>query len=165
MWVATEEVDSGYAWHWSRADELVTEFDDIERNGSARNSMAVLRDNLRKRVALSDMSRPSGVDLSPTDPEPALAPVWTGDADPQATKIWTTVLGHLQRSITRPNYDTWLAVTVGLDWTSPVFTVGCPSAFNAEMLEQRMYSLIAQTIEDVVECEVEVVFAVREESG
>ena len=63
--------------------------------------------------------------------------------------------------VTKPNFDTWLKHTSGLAYTDGEFVVGTPNAFVAEMLEQRMYSLIAQTVEGVVEAEVEVRFAVE----
>ncbi|MCE2458528.1 MAG: chromosomal replication initiator protein DnaA [Dehalococcoidia bacterium] len=56
---------------------------------------------------------------------------------------------------------TWLKHTSGLAYADGEFVVGTPNAFVAEMLEQRMYSLIAQTVEGVVEAEVEVRFAVE----
>ena len=76
-------------------------------------------------------------------------------------QLWAAVLGQLQMQVTKPNFDTWLKHTSGLAYTDGEFVVGTPNAFVAEMLEQRMYSLIAQTVEGVVEAEVEVRFAVE----
>ena len=56
--------------------------------------------------------------------------------------------------VTKPNFDMWLKHTSGLAYADGEFVVGTPNAFVAEMLEQRMYSLIAQTVEGVVEAEV-----------
>ena len=71
-------------------------------------------------------------------------------------QLWAAVLGQLQMQVTKPNFDTWLKHTSGLAYANDEFVVGTPNAFVAEMLEQRMYSLIAQTVEGVVEAEVEV---------
>ena len=76
-------------------------------------------------------------------------------------QLWAAVLGQLQMQVTKPNFDTWLKHTSGLAYSDGEFVVGTPNAFVAEMLEQRMYSLIAQTVEGVVEAEVEVRFAVE----
>ena len=76
-------------------------------------------------------------------------------------QLWAAALGQLQMQVTKPNFDTWLKHTSGLAYTDGEFVVGTPNAFVAEMLEQRMYSLIAQTVEGVVEAEVEVRFAVE----
>jgi chromosomal replication initiator protein len=76
-------------------------------------------------------------------------------------QLWAAVLGQLQMQVTKPNFDTWLKHTSGLAYAGDEFVVGTPNAFVAEMLEQRMYSLIAQTVESVVEAEVEVRFAVE----
>ncbi len=76
-------------------------------------------------------------------------------------QLWAAVLGQLQMQVTKPNFDTWLKHTSGLAYADGEFVVGTPNAFVAEMLEQRMYTLIAQTVEGVVEAEVEVRFAVE----
>jgi len=81
------------------------------------------------------------------------------EADP--SEVWEAALEELESQVTRPNFDTWLKHTSGLAYADGEFVVGTPNAFVAEMLEQRMYSLIAQTVESVVEAEVEVRFAVE----
>ena len=75
-------------------------------------------------------------------------------------QLWEAALGHLQLLVTRPNYDTWLKHTVGKDFRDGLFIVGTPNAFVSEMLEQRMYSIISQTLERVVETPVEIRFEV-----
>ena len=82
----------------------------------------------------------------------------TTDHRPQ--EVWDSALGRLQLKVTRPNFETWLKNTVGVSYQDGEFTVGAPNAFVAEMLEQRMYSLISQTLESVVDAEVEVRFTV-----
>ena len=75
-------------------------------------------------------------------------------------EIWESVLENLQEQVTKPNFDTWLRHTTGLRVTDRTFTVGTPNPFVSEMLEQRMYSLIAQQIGDVLGRETEVEFTV-----
>ncbi len=80
-------------------------------------------------------------------------------ADP--SRIWTAVLGQLEMQVTKPNFETWLKHTSGMAFGDGEFVVGAPNGFVAEMLEQRMYSLIAQTLESVAGERVEVRFVVE----
>ena len=75
-------------------------------------------------------------------------------------EVWDAVLGELQLQVTRPSYETWLRETVGLSHEGGEFVVGAPSTFVAEMLQQRMYSLISQAVEKAVHSSVEVRFQV-----
>ena len=81
----------------------------------------------------------------------------------QAKQIWDAVLGDLQLQVTRPSYETWLKGTVGIAYVDGEFVVGTPNAFVAEMLEQRMYSLISQAMERVTKSSIEVSFKVTAE--
>jgi chromosomal replication initiator protein len=83
----------------------------------------------------------------------------------QPRDLWNAVLGELQLHVTRPSFETWLRRTEGVAFRDGEFTVGTPNAFVAEMLEQRMYSLISQTVERVVKAPVEVLFRVALSSG
>jgi chromosomal replication initiator protein len=78
----------------------------------------------------------------------------------QAKHVWDAVLGELQLQVTRPSYETWLKGTVGVAFEDGEFVVGAPNAFVAEMLEQRMYSLISQAMERVTKRRVDVRFQV-----
>ena len=78
----------------------------------------------------------------------------------KAESLWQAVLGELQLQITRPSYETWLRDTVGLEASDGEFVVGTPNPFVAEMLEQRMYSLISRTLDHVSDRPLEVKFKV-----
>ena len=80
-------------------------------------------------------------------------------------QIWDAALGQLQLRVTRPNFETWLKNTVGVAYRDGEFVVGAPNAFVAEMLEQRMYSLISRALESVVKSEVEIRFEVTTPEG
>ncbi len=80
-------------------------------------------------------------------------------------QIWDAALGQLQLHVTRPNFETWLKNTTGVAYRDGEFVVGAPNAFVAEMLEQRMYSLISRTLENVVKSEVEIRFEVTSPDG
>ena len=80
-------------------------------------------------------------------------------------QIWDAALGQLQLHVTRPNFETWLKSTVGMGYRDGEFIVGAPNAFVAEMLEQRMYSLISRALENVLKSEVEIRFQVTSPEG
>ena len=82
----------------------------------------------------------------------------------QPNHIWKAVLGELQLQVTRPSYETWLKETTGVSFADGEFVVGTPNAFVAEMLEQRMYSLISQVLERITREKVDVRFQVLPEA-
>ena len=65
------------------------------------------------------------------------------------SQIWTSALGSLQVQISQPSYNTWLKNTVGLSWDGKQMVVGAPSVFIAEWLEQRMSSLLEETLSSI----------------
>ena len=160
MWVEDIEEQSVRRWHWSRADELLDDFDRFDRNPRLHNPMGMLRSEWARKVRYVDMSTPSGVDLSPQDEESDPLVVYDRDPDPEATRIWQEASEMLRMQVTRPNYEIWIRVVQGMEWDGQVLTIGCPNAFVAEMIEQRMYSLVAQSVADVVQAEADVKFAV-----
>lgn len=83
----------------------------------------------------------------------------------QPKQVWEAALGHLQMQVTRPSYETWLKGTVGVAQRDGEFIVGTPNAFVAEMLEQRMYSLISQAMERVTKDHIDVRFQVLPQSA
>ena len=75
-----------------------------------------------------------------------------------ATTVWQAALGELQLCVPKPSYDTWLQGTSGGSFVDGRFTVSTPNAFVSEMLERRMYSVIAQAVEKVIGEDVEIAF-------
>ena len=74
--------------------------------------------------------------------------------------IWQAVLGDLELRVTRPSYETWLRDTTGIRYADSEFVVSAPNTFVAEMLEQRMYSLISSAVGRIVARDVDVRFEV-----
>ena len=72
--------------------------------------------------------------------------------------IWQTVLGRLQLQVTKPNFDAWLRATRGLELAGGTFVVSAPNALVAEVLQERLYSIVAKELETSLEREVEVEF-------
>lgn len=74
--------------------------------------------------------------------------------------LWETALGHLELQVTRPNYETWLRNTAGLEFDTDRFVVGVPSDFASEWLRSRLSGLIDRTVSQLAGTPVEVSFRV-----
>lgn len=79
-----------------------------------------------------------------------------------ASEIWETTLGELQVQLSRPNYDTWLRDTRGLELTDGGLTVGAPTTFAAEWLRHRLAPLVSKTVTKVAGRDLLVRFAVMD---
>jgi chromosomal replication initiator protein len=84
---------------------------------------------------------------------------------PSAQQVWQAALGELELQMTRPNYNTWLKGTSGLNYENGVFKIGVPSSFVAEYLETNQLSLIQRTIMRLTGNQLEVVFKVSGNNG
>ena len=77
-----------------------------------------------------------------------------------AQEIWEAALGELQLQFSKPNYNTWLKKTAGLSLKDNQFSIGVPSTFVAEYLEQNQRSLIRKTLIGITQREIDVHFQV-----
>ena len=77
-----------------------------------------------------------------------------------AQEIWETALGELQLQVSKSNYRTWLAKTVGLNYQENRFVVGVPNTFAAEYLDKNQRSLIEKTLIGLTHHNVKVKFYV-----
>ena len=77
-----------------------------------------------------------------------------------SSSLWQSVLGDLQVRINRPSYETWLKDTRGLSHGNGQLIVGTPNSFVCSMLENRMYSMIAESAERVFGEPLEIVFKI-----
>ncbi len=78
-----------------------------------------------------------------------------------AQEIWETALGQLQVQISKPNFDTWLKDTIGLNYHNNYFTIGVPNAFVGEWLNNRWRSLITKTLVGIIDKDTEIQFSVN----
>ncbi len=85
------------------------------------------------------------------------APIWS-EIEPH--HLWESALGQLELQVTRPNYETWLKDTVGLQFDDGHFIVGAPSDFATEWLSTKLRPLIAKTLSGLAHRPVEVSFQV-----
>ena len=107
-----------------------------------------------------DLSAPWELPPEPEESKETYTDLAEMRADPEAQRIWEQALGQLRLHVTRPNFSTWLKDTVGLEVAEDHFVLGAPNAFVADMLEQRMYSLIVRTLESILKRDVDVRFGV-----
>jgi chromosomal replication initiator protein len=77
-----------------------------------------------------------------------------------AQEIWEAALGELQIQVSKPNYRTWLAKTVGLSYQDNKFVVGVPSPFIAEYLDKNQRSLIEKTLIGLTHYDANIIFQV-----
>ncbi len=64
--------------------------------------------------------------------------------------LWETALGQLELQVTRPNFETWLRNTSGLQLEGDLLTVGVPSDFAIEWLRSRMTAPINRTVSQLL---------------
>jgi len=79
----------------------------------------------------------------------------------QADRIWQAALGELQVQVSKANYNTWLKDSRGIDYDNGIFTVAVPSAFIAEWLKGRLYSVVCRILSTITGRITEVVFQVQ----
>ena len=74
--------------------------------------------------------------------------------------IWKAVLGKLQLQVTKSSFDTWLSSTSGHKLEGNSLIISVPNNFVAEMLDQRMYSIISLAVEQVLGRTTDIKFSV-----
>jgi chromosomal replication initiator protein len=77
-----------------------------------------------------------------------------------AQEIWEAALGELQLQINKPNYQTWLQGTEGIEFRDGHFYIGTPKTFVAEYLEKNQRSLIEKTLIGLIKSHVTAHFQV-----
>jgi chromosomal replication initiator protein len=76
-------------------------------------------------------------------------------------EIWEAALGELQLQVSKPNYDTWLKDTKGISFDEDQFVVATPNTFAAEWLQNRLLSLVKNSLANIIGHVVEVKFFVQ----
>ena len=90
---------------------------------------------------------------TPSDWHDASAPQFP---DERAGQIWQNALDIIRPTVTTPLYDTCLSKTVGLRWADGVFAIEAPNQTVAALIEDRLYTLIAATLQQQLETPVDV---------
>lgn len=71
-------------------------------------------------------------------------------------KTWSTALGTLQMQMSRSEYNTWLQRTTLMSLENGIATIGTPSTFYKEGLENRYTGTVRETLSDIVGTPVQV---------
>lgn len=71
-------------------------------------------------------------------------------------KTWSTALGTLQMQMSRSEYNTWLQRTTLMALENGIATIGTPSTFYKEGLENRYTGTVRETLSDIVGTPVQV---------
>lgn len=66
-----------------------------------------------------------------------------------AREVWRAALGELQLQLDKPNFETYLKQTEGVNFDHSRFVVEVPKPFAIAWLERRMYQNIQKTVEKV----------------
>lgn len=86
-----------------------------------------------------------------------------GDTSINVNQLWQTVLGELERQISRSAFDNWLRQTRLADVVDDVAVVHAPNAFSASTLQGRYATRVERAISDVVGRRISVEFSVDQE--
>ncbi len=78
----------------------------------------------------------------------------------QANQLWQTVLGDLERRVSKTAFDNWIKPAELVDFADGVATVAAANTFGASTLQSRYAETIAQALSDVIGRPVDVVFTV-----
>lgn len=65
-------------------------------------------------------------------------------------KTWSTALGTLQMQMPRSEYNTWLQRTTLMGLENGIATIGTPSTFYKEGLENRYTGTVRETLSDII---------------
>ena len=151
------KIDASWGSHWAEAYRR-------HRDAGRRSPLGIVFSELRFMAQANAVALVKPAPTAQREEIETITPRYSenmpDEADPQARDAWEAALVQIQRHVTRPNFETWLKGTVGMAQTADAFFIGCPTPSVAEMLESRMYSLIARAVATVVKEELEVEFEV-----
>lgn len=82
---------------------------------------------------------------------------------PGAQKQWQAALGELQLQMTRATFDTWLRGSRVISCEDQTFTIFVRHTYAVDWLQNRLLSIIKQTLHRHTDRDVEVVFTARAE--
>lgn len=86
---------------------------------------------------------------------------------PDHEVLWKTVLGQMELSLSRANYKTWFPLTFikEVQEVNPqrqIITVGCPSPFVAETIQNRYFGQVKEVLDKETGKQNELVFVIAE---
>jgi len=79
-----------------------------------------------------------------------------------ANEIWHATLGELQLQMPKATFDTWVRSTHAVAYRDGELTVGVPSPYAKEWLENRLHTTIARTLTGIVGRAIQVQYIVKD---
>jgi len=79
--------------------------------------------------------------------------------------IWHAALGELQLQLTKATFDTWVRPTHAIAYTNGAVTVGVPSPYAKEWLENRLHETIQRTVTGIVGETTQVQYIVKDKTN
>ncbi len=78
--------------------------------------------------------------------------------------LWTEVLKHLEKKLSKPSFETWLQGTTPITMYDSTIIVGVPNDFTKEWLENRYSLLIREILKQMTSEDYEVNFVVPQDN-
>jgi chromosomal replication initiator protein len=67
------------------------------------------------------------------------------------TQLWEAVLGELELTISKANFNTWFKNTFVSSWQDDQIIIGTPNAFTISWLEKKYHKAIIQALENITD--------------
>jgi chromosomal replication initiator protein len=77
-------------------------------------------------------------------------------------ELWLQILSVIQTKLSKPSFDTWFKATRAVSLTDSTVIISAPTSFAVEWLESRYTKLVASTISEYLDKQVEVKFVIEE---
>lgn len=80
---------------------------------------------------------------------------------PNPKQIWHTALGELESKVSKHEYETWLKHTVPLSYEDNVFTIGVPSNFHRDWMENKFRPQISKVLATILNKNIDLRFVIN----
>lgn len=82
--------------------------------------------------------------------------------DSHTSEIWQHILSIINTKLSKPSFDTWFKATKVVSLTDDTIVISAPTTFAVEWLESRYTKLVATTVYEYLDKQVDVSFVIEE---
>ncbi|WP_019639386.1 chromosomal replication initiator protein DnaA [Paenibacillus fonticola] len=82
--------------------------------------------------------------------------------DSHTSEIWQHILSIINTKLSKPSFDTWFKATKVVSLTEQSIVISAPTTFAVEWLESRYTKLVATTVYEYLDKQVDVSFVIEE---
>ncbi|GIP59163.1 chromosomal replication initiator protein DnaA [Paenibacillus woosongensis] len=82
--------------------------------------------------------------------------------DSHTSEIWQHILSIINSKLSKPSFDTWFKATKVVSLTDDSIVISAPTTFAVEWLESRYTKLVATTVYEYLDRQVDVSFVIEE---